>query len=350
MRRSNLAALLGLLCLFSPVLSGCGGEAQSKDTEPEAIVPAVPVEAAEAVRGEISAFFSGTASLEAEEEAVVVAKEGGIITSILTEEGRYVRKGQPLVKLDAERALLDMQRAEVAYLKANREFKRKAEMHSKKIVSTEEYEQSRSELDTQKATFDLAKLAVSNATIVAPISGIVSERMVKVGNMVQTSSPVLRITDFSPLLAVMHVPERELNKIQIGQKATVKVDALASSRFEGIVERISPIVDRATGTFKVTIEVADKSSLLKPGMFGRVTILYDTHEDSILIPKSAVMFNGNDTTVFVVADTIAIRRPVSIGMADDQSTEIVAGLAVGDNVITIGQNNLRDSSRVEIIQ
>lgn len=350
MRLWKIAVVAGYVILAPPIATGCGEEAQSKDTETQATDPAVPVEAVTTSAGDISAFFSGTASLEAEDEALVVAKEAGIVTKVLTEEGRYVEKGQPLVKLDAERLTLDMQRAEVAFLKAKREFERKDEMHSKQIISTEEYEQARSEYDAQKANLDLTKLSVSNTTVLAPISGIVSERMVKIGNMVQASSPVFRITDFSPLLAVMHVPERELNKIQTGQKAVITADALPTSQFEGVVVRISPIVDRATGTFKVTIEIADKTKLLKPGMFGRVTILYETHSNAVLVPKSAVLYDGDYAGVFVVADSIAIRRAVTVGLVDERSSEIVSGLGIGEKVITLGQNNLRDSSRVEVIQ
>ncbi|NNE34109.1 MAG: efflux RND transporter periplasmic adaptor subunit [Rhodothermales bacterium] len=338
------------LLVFALGTSGCGEEAQSKDTQTDETEPAVPVEAAKVVSGEIAAYFSGTASLEAEQEAVVVAKEGGLVARLLAEEGDYVRKGQALAKLDDERLLLDLQRAEVGYLKAEREFKRKEEMHSKQIVSTEEYEVARSEYDTQKANFDLAKLAVDFTTVVAPISGVVSERMIKVGNMVQANAPVFRVTDFSPLLAVMHVPERELNKLKTQQGAIISVDALPGASFTGHVERISPTVDRATGTFKVTVEIRDRTNQLKPGMFGRVTVLYETRSEAMLIPKTAILYEGDDSSVFVIHDSIAVRQSVTVGLSDELSTEILTGVDVGDQVITIGQNNLRDSSRVDVIQ
>ncbi|NNE70742.1 MAG: efflux RND transporter periplasmic adaptor subunit, partial [Rhodothermales bacterium] len=286
---SRLRSLLFFsLIAASPLLmAGCGDDAQSAPPEEEA--PALPVETSAAQVGEISAFFSGTATLTADEETDVVAKSGGIVSRIHVEEGDYVRVGQILAQLDDERLALEVARAETDLLRLERERDRNEEMFARQLISAEEIERSRSAYDAQKAAYDLANLALEHTTVRSPIAGVVSSRMIKVGNMVQTYAPTFRVTSFSPLLAEMHVPERELNKLSVGQEATVRVDALAGENFTGRILRISPIVDPTTGTFKVTVEVRDRSRKLKPGMFGRIGVVYDTHEDATLVPKQAVL-------------------------------------------------------------
>ena len=167
--------------------------------------------------------------------------------------------------------------------------------------------------------------------------------------MVQTNQETFTITDFNPLLAVMHVPERELNKLKVGQLATLSVDAMPGESYTGRIKRISPIVDRATGTFKVTVEVRDNSRTLKPGMFGRIRIIYDTHTGVLLVPKEAVVVEDDVASVFLVSDSLAIRSNVKTGYSDVKFIEIVSGLSAGDVIITTGQNNLRDSSIVDVI-
>jgi len=351
MPKAHRRLTLGRPPLFGPTLRAGCGEAQSKGPDEPEVIPAIPVEAATVTRGDISAHYIGTASLEAEEEANVVAKVGGTAEEVLVEEGDYVRKGDVLVRLDAERQTLELARQEATLQKLKREFERNEELYNKQFVSAEAYELSRSSYEQQQAAYNLAKLDVEYANVVAPISGIISARMVKTGNMIQAQSPVYTITDFDPLLAVMNVPEKELTKLRGGQATRVQVDALLGEAFTGRIKRISPIVDATTGTFKVTIEVRDRTRRLKPGMFGRVQIVYDTHENALLVPRDAVITEDSESSVFTVSsDGVAMRQLVEVGYIDDAHVEILTGLTESDQVVTTGQSTLRDSTVVEVIR
>ncbi|NKN80700.1 efflux RND transporter periplasmic adaptor subunit, partial [Weissella cibaria] len=145
-------------------------------------------------------------------------------------------------------------------------------------------------------------LQLANATITAPIDGVVSQRMVKQGNMVRINDPIFKITDFDPLHAVLHVPESEMQKLEINQPAWIRVDAQKGKVFSGWVKRISPIVDAGSGTFKVTVEVSDPEKQLKPGMFGRIGIVYADHKDTLLIDKSALIADTEVPSVFVIRE------------------------------------------------
>jgi membrane fusion protein (multidrug efflux system) len=307
------------------------------------------VEVASVEVGEASAFFSGTASLEAEDEATVVARVGGVVEEIFVEEGTPVQAGQALARLDDERLRLEVERANVELAKLERVYERTQKMYDKQLVSAEQFEQIRSDFETQKVARDLAQMQLEYATVRAPISGVVSTRHIKAGNMIRENDPAFRVTDFDPLRAVMHVPERELNKLREGQMATLQFDALPGEVFSGRVKLISPTVDPETGTFRAIVEVRDPSRQVKPGMFGRVRIQYDQRMGALLIPKQAVLEEDDESAVFVVRDSMAIRRVVTTGYTSDDRIEILDGVAEGERIVITGQATLQDSAKVEVI-
>jgi len=310
---------------------------------------AVPVEVTKVVKGSVSAYFTGTASLEAENEAKVVAKVGGVVEQVLVEEGLKVRKEQVLAKLDDDKLALDLAEAEARLKQLESEFKRNRELHQKNIISTEIFERINSDFEMQKAKVAQARLMKDYTSIRAPINGVVAERLIKVGNMVPQNEPCFHITDFDPLLAVLYAPEKELSKLHENQKAILEVDALPGETFTGKILRISPVVDPQTGTFKVTAAVTDPEGKLKPGMFSRVRIVYDVHSDTLLLPKDAILTEGNESVVFLVKNNTVQRKVIKTGYVNTTHTEITSGLQEGDMVVQTGIGGLKDSSKVEIL-
>ncbi len=339
----SIAALLGSLAL-----AGCGnGEAKMDDKKDE--TPPIPVETANVGRASVAATYSGTATLEAEGEATVVAKVGGVVQRILVEEGQRVSGGQVLAKIDDSRYLLERNRARANLAKLEQEYTRNKELHERGLVSADAYERVKFDLDALKAQYDIANLDYAYTEIRAPIDGVVSERHIKVGNMVTVNQATFVVTDLDPLLAELYVPERELNKLRARQKAAITADALAGQSFTGVIDRISPTVDPKTGTFKVTVAVNDASRSLKPGMFGRVNIVYDVHADALVVPRGAVIQEDAEASVFVVKDGVATRRTITTGYQNNGTIEVSSGVAAGETVVTVGQTSLKDGARVSVI-
>lgn len=330
-------------------LVGCTSQSIARAEEKKQ-EEAIPVEVTAVVKGSVSAYFTGTASLEAENEATVVAKVGGVVERIFVEEGDKVKKEQVLAKLDDDKLALDLAEAEARLKQLENEFKRNKELHQKNIISTEIYERINSDFEMQKAKVAQARLMKDYTSIRAPISGVTAERLIKVGNMVPQNEPCFHITDFDPLLAVLHAPEKEMIKLEENQKAILEVDALPNETFTGKILRISPVVDPQTGTFKVTVAVNTPGGKLKPGMFSRVRIVHDVHSDTLLLPKDAVLTEGNESVVFLVKDNIVQRKIVEIGYVNTTHMEIKAGLALGDTVVQTGIGGLKDGSKVEILE
>ncbi len=342
--------IFGLLAMFgfALLIFGCGKDSQSKTNEKKE-TSAIPVEVSHVETGNIAAYFTGTATLEAEGDASVVAKVGGVVKQIFAEEGAYVKAGQILAKLDDEKLAVQLSQAEANLNKLENDFRRNEELFNRKLISAEVYQRAKFEYESQKAAFEMAKLDRDYTAIRAPISGVVAERLIKVGNMVLPNAPTFRITDFDPLLAVLHVPEREMSKLRVGQTATLNADAVAGAEFSGRIARVSPVVDPGTGTIKVTVEVRDPSKQLKAGMFGRVNIVHDVHTNALLVPKGAVIAEDTESAVFVVQDSLAYRKVVKTGYINGANIEILEGLNAGEKIVTTGQGSLKDSTRVEVV-
>ena len=343
--RSLIVVLTALL--FSAALSGCG-ESQSNAKEEKAIV-LVPVQADPVAVGAIDAAYGSTAVLEAAEEAQVTARQAGIVLSISVEEGDIVEAGQVLAQLETDQLELRLKQAQANLKQLANEMKRLDRMHQKNMVSADQFERIKFEYEAQKARTELAELNLEYATIRAPISGVIANRHIKVGNMLAAQQAAFKITDMSVLHAVIHMPESEEADLQAGQTAYLQV-ASSDTPYQGKIERISPVVDRSTGTIRVTVAVSAEETGLRPGMFSRVGIIYDTHEDTMLVPKVALVTEDKDAFVFVVSDGVAHKKLVETGFVNNESVEIVSGIERSDLVITMGQRNLKDQTQVEIIE
>lgn len=349
--RSGPMIAAALLALLLTACAGGSGDAdktaKAEDDKAEAAKP-VPVEVASVARRPISASYSGTATLAPVAEATVVAKTNGILMQLMVEEGDAVKAGQVLARLDTDRKGLALAQQKATLSKLESEFNRSRELYERQLVSADAHEKIRSDLEIQRAAVDIAELELSYTRIQAPISGVIAERMVKEGNLVQTNGVLFRIVDGDRLEAVLNVPERELATLQVGLPASLEVDAVPGSRFTGRIDRISPVVDAGSGTFRVTA-LFEGQPQLRPGMFGRIGVLYDQRSDVLTVPREALIEADGETAVFAVRDGKAARVPIQLGYVNGTLAEVRSGLIDGEQVITVGKITLRDGASVEVV-
>jgi RND family efflux transporter MFP subunit len=344
----KLFIICALFSLFTIQACSQDDEMNGENDDKDSTI-VIPVEASDVMRGDISAYYSNTATLEAVEEATVVSKVRGIVQQIMVEEGDDIRKGQVIAKIESDQYRIEAERAKATMDRLYNDFQRNKELFDKKLISAEVYENSRFEYESQKSAHELAMLNYEYTSIKSPISGVISERYVKVGNMIGTDQQVVKVTDFDPIQAILYIPEHERYKIRKGQLAELQADAVPNQMFTGQVERISPTIDPQTGTFKVTIYLNDESDLLRPGMFGRIKIVYDTRSNTKMIPKTAVISEDQTQSVFVVRDSKVFRTEIQTGYVNGSNIEVLNGLNDGDQVVITGQGSLTDSAKVNVI-
>ncbi len=344
-RHHTRAAALACALLLNACQQGDGGKGGDDEEE----TPPIPVETSLPVRGDVFAVYSSTAPIEAFAQADVIAKVAGEIRQILVEEGDDVKQGQVMARLDGDRLRLELNESRARLRKLQRDFERNQDLKEKGLISEGDFENIQYELEALEASYNLASLELDYTQIRAPISGVVSERYVKLGNTITVGEPVFRVTSFEPLVAYLHIPEREYRQISPGQPVRIDIDALAGAQIFSDVTRVSPIVDPDTGTFKITIEIDDAERRIKPGMFGRMSIVYDVHENALQVPRSAIVEEIGTTSVFVVEEDVALRRPVTTGFSANGMIEIIDGIDDNENVITVGQVGLKPDAAVTVI-
>jgi membrane fusion protein (multidrug efflux system) len=328
---------------------GCSN-GKAKDKDPSEEDTAVPVEVQPLRRAPMVAVYSGTASIEAHDEAEVVAKVGGEIRQIYVEEGDSVKSGQVMARLDGDRLRLEVAQTEANLRKLERDYKRQLELSEKGLVAKGTAENAKFDLDALRAAYDRNRLELSYTEIRAPIDGVVSARYIKVGNTITEGTPTFRVTNLDPLIAYVHIPEKEFRKLAPDQSADVVVDALGGEHFTGTISRISPTVDPKTGTFRARVEVPDPTRRLKPGMFARVNIVYERRENALQLPRSAILDADGEQSVFVVADGKAQQRPVTTGLANNGWVEVVGGLDGDERVVVVGQGGLKTGTAVKVVE
>jgi membrane fusion protein (multidrug efflux system) len=337
-----------VLLTAAGLAAGCSnGKAKEKDAA--ATDTTVPVEVQPLKRAPMIAVYSGTAPIEAHDEAEVVAKVGGEVREIFVEEGDTVSAGQVLARLDGDRLRLEVAQIDANLRKLERDYNRQLELSQKGLVAKGTAENAKFDLEALKASYDSAKLELSYTQIRAPIAGVVSARHIKVGNTINPNDPTFRVTNLDPLIAYVHVPEKEFRKIAARQPAEVVVDALGGERFQGVIARISPTVDPETGTFRAEVEVPDPSRRLKPGMFARVNIVYERRDDALQLPRNAILDADGEQSVFVVANGKAEQRPIRTGLANNGWIEVLEGLKGDERVVVVGQAGLKTGTAVKVV-
>ena len=315
---------------------------------------AIPVKVTSVGRRDIADYLETNGSLEAENEVDIVARTTGPIVELNVEEGDFVRAGQVLARIDAAEieaqlgiARVNLAEAELAWNRARKSFR-------EDLISQEAHDLAKSNFDGAAAQIVGTEILLDYTVIRAPFAGLIIERVIRNAEHVSSNARLFRISDFDPLLCPIQLPEKDLPQLKLNQPAYLEVEAYPDVRFPARVLRISPVVDPATGTVKVTLEVQAQGRL-RPGMFASVFVETDVHENAVVIPKQALVLESTADTVYAVVDDgeggkMAERRELVLGYEESDSLEVLSGMAEGEDVVIIGQDGLSDRTPVLILE
>lgn len=326
------------------------GDSEKTDSEAEAEGKTpIPVETAPVEAGVISAYISSTANLVAEFEVKVLSEVEGRIRALKVEEGDYVEKGQVLATLARDDEEIELKKAELKASNAETAYERARDLVEKELISQEEFDTLDIEFGIAQQELAEARWAVEKTTFRAPFSGRVTARLTQVGQHVRPGDELFQITDFDPLIARIYLPERDVLGLSEGREVRMRLNADESVDFSGRVRQISPIVDTATGTVKVTIEAKTPPPGVRPGSFVTVNIIRESRDGVLLVPREAVIRELQKAHVFVASDGAAQKRVVQLGLEESGRIEALSGVEAGDSVIVAGQGGLKDGSPIKVL-
>lgn len=325
------------------------GKEGDKQDEKENKIELIPVEVTEIKKGTISNYILLSTNLETEVQTDVFPRIQGIVKKIHYDEGDYVRNGQVLLELEADEYVLAEKRARLNYEKQKADFQRLESMFSEDLLSKEEFEQARYATEGLEVDWKQANLNLSYTRIKSSISGVIGDRFIKPGDRIQPTDKLFSVINTEEMIAIVYVPEKEINQVKTGQTAYITSDNLKGQRFTGWLKRVSPVIDPASGTFKVTIGVKNVDNALRTGMFVNAFIVTDIHNDAVLIPKTALVYENEAMSVFVVKDSVAYKIALEVGFEDHEKIESLDKINEGDKVIVVGQAGLKDQTKVKIV-
>jgi RND family efflux transporter MFP subunit len=342
--------------------------------------PAVAVEIVPIQKASIKDVGRFTGSLSPQSEFIVAPKIAGRLEKILVDIGDIVAADQLVAVLDDEEyqqqvyqavAELEVARANLVEVKitsetAKREYERTVALREKKIASESQLDAADSEYKTQQAklqvansqvsqkqaALNMAKVRLSYTRIQVPPNHasrqrVVGERFVDEGSMLAPNTPIVSILDIGTLIGVINVIERDYPKIRLGLPALISTDAFPGQSFSGKVLRIAPLLMEKAREARVEIEIPNEQMLLKPGMFVRVQIEFELHENATVIPLAALVKRDGNPGVFMVDREEKKARfvPVTLGIVNEARAEILKPELSGA-VITLGQHLLEDGASI----
>jgi membrane fusion protein (multidrug efflux system) len=279
--------------------------------------------------------FVGT--LVAPEHVSVMAQTQGEVLELPFEEGRRVETGQILARLDTQKAEARLREAAAQLTLAESTLARTEDLRASNNTSEQALDEARAQAASASATLSLLQKELEDMTLSAPMSGILGERNVSVGQIVQPGYVLMELVQIDPLEVRFEVPERQLGALNIGMELQLRLEAFPEEVLKGEVSYIDPILRENTRTVMVKARVANPEGRLRPGMFARVELVLEQIPEALFVPESALMQRGEKTLVMIRnAQGRSEEREVKLGQRKDGQAQIVEGLSAADLVVAEG--------------
>jgi RND family efflux transporter MFP subunit len=314
----------------------------------------------------------GAATVEA------VPKVSGRLDTVSVRMGDRVTRGQLLAKVEDRELIEQVKQADASYAVAaatirQREadlrlaqtnLERSRNLFERSLIPKQTYDDTDARYQAAAAQLDLAKaqdsqakarldelkINLANTSITSPVAGFIASRVLDPGAWVTPNSVFISVVDIGVVRLVANIVEKDLRRISNGMKATVEVDAFPGEKFEARIAHVAPVLDPATRTAQIEVEIENSKMRLKPGMYARVSFTVEQKENTLVIPANAVVdMNGKKGVFLPDEGDIAKFHPITIGMVDEKRVEVSAGLTEGTNVVTTGATALREGDKIVLL-
>lgn len=351
MNKKSLLSILAVLAVavaFFFILQKNKKENQEKvdivaQSNGEVAVRAIPVK-----KEYIGGDFSVNGTFLPNREADIAAEMGGQLVALYVKEGSYVRTGQVIAKLKGDKLNVNVSNAQANLDQALSALSRYEAAYKTGGVTALQLDQARLQVKNARAQVQSATLQSGDTNVVSKISGIVNRKMVELGSVIGAGTPIVQVVDISSLKLKVEVDEKLIPQLAVGNTVTIKPSVLETS----IDGKISFIAPASNGALKFPVEITVPNTLnkLKAGMYGTAVFSTSGEGDALTIPRDAFVGGVSDNLVFVVRDNVVYLTKVQSGTNYGDKVVITGGLKEGDLVVTSGQINLSDKTKVKVLK
>jgi len=336
----------------------------------------LPVETASVTRQTIIHTINVTGEVRCEQEALLSFKIGGRVTSLRKNTGDQVTRGELLAQLDTSQMQIqrsqalnqiaiaekNLSQAQLRLENSRREWERRRRLFQEGVIASAQLERyeleyktaveqeaaSRASLETVREGLKLIEENLQDACLFAPFSGLIGESRTELGEVVAPGQTIYTLYNTEKLIIRAQVPEKDVLQLKAGQKAEFFNPYLSEPVIRATVTRMAAAPDAKTKLYTVELTVLSRSMILKPGLFVQGTITTGRKSGVLTVPVQALLQAGDTYSVYVVREGKAERRNVLVGETSGQTVEILSGLSEGDQVITLGKENVSSGTRVKV--
>ena len=347
-KKLKIIIAIGLLIIVAivalKIIGGAGSTDQRKQSS-----PIVKVE--QPHRETILNKLKFTGDVTPIQQANIFSKISGNLEKVYADMGSYVQKGQLLAQIDTTEIYQQFQQMSATYQNAKLTYQRNKDLSEQNLIAKQDLDNAEAAMKVGSANFEAAKIRLDYARITAPFSGFITKRFLDPGALVTSNNATMfTLMDLNAMKIIVNVLEKDIPLAKIGKKASITVDAFPGKEFYGSVARISEAVDLSTRTMAVEVDIPNTERLLKPGMFASVTIVVNERKNAITVPTQAILKDAKGFFLYIVNDKTAKRITINLGIEQDSRIEILSGLNGNENIITTGQQFVKDGGQVIIQQ
>lgn len=288
-----------------------------------------------------------TGSLRADEAVALRSEVSGRVTGLYFDEGRPVRQGALLVKINDRELQAQLRQAEYRVTLAEDREQRQQALLDKGGISREEYDATLNELNVLRAQIDLIEAQIEKTEVRAPFDGVVGLRQISVGSYIGPTTDIATLQALQSVKVEFSVPERHAGRVEVGDDILFRVEG-SDEQFRGRIYAAEPRIEADTRTLVVRARTPNPDGRLRPGAFADIELIFDEIEDGLTVPAIAVIPELGGKKVFVYQGGQAVPRTVETGLRLDDRVQILDGLAAQDTVLVSGIQQLRPGLPVEV--
>ena len=390
-----IIATVIILVIAGVAVTGLSGAAKTSSaaasTKTSTNTNKTSVKVMKAAMAPITADTSFSASLIASEEGSVSTKVSGKVIQVLFEDGKVVSQGEALAKLDdtdirnniktsqaqlaasqsqLNAAQIGLQNVQTNLQTAQQNYNRQKALYDQQIISAVDFESAQATLRTAQANLETSKAGIKtqqaslqasktslsilneslkNTTITAPISGVMDQKNVVIGQFLNAGTVLGKVENVSPICATIQVNQSDLNYVKLGANVKFKLNQDDSKEYSGVIENIDGAADPASRAFTCKIKIQDNDGMLKPGVFGNVIIAENQNRNTIALPTNTLGGTAGNYYVFINKNGVAKKQAITTGRILQNSVEVTSGVTDGDSIICSNVATLQDGDAVTVV-
>jgi len=289
-----------------------------------------------------------TGNVMASEEVEIRSEISGIVEKIYFDEGKYVNKGDLLLKIEDSELQAQLLKTEYQKKLAEEKEFRQRVLLEREAISQQEYDIALTELNTLKAEIQLIKARIAKTEIRSPFSGMIGFRYVSEGSYISPQVKITTLQNINTLKLEFALPEKYLGQIKIGNNIYFKTQS-TNKIYSAKVYAIDPKIDPTTRTIQIRAIYENKNLDVFPGSLAEIEVVLEEIKNALLVPAEAIIPTFEGTELFVYKNGVAHRVKVQTGVRTGDMVQITQGLNPGDTIITTGILSLREGMRVKLV-